>query len=140
MTHIDLTNERVSIRESVRKRVLLALLITLYHLHFNKNNNDYFIKKLCGVHLKIGVLREPKKKSPMGVPIRYCILNGKDFIIGDGITYLPTLFLILCIFDGVFKGSLLNNDHFLLRILYWRKKKNYILSNMQLYKNSISSE
>jgi len=30
MTHIDLTNERVSIRESVRKRVLLALLIWNY--------------------------------------------------------------------------------------------------------------
>jgi len=29
MTHIDLTNERVSIRESVRKRVLLALLLWL---------------------------------------------------------------------------------------------------------------
>jgi len=27
MTHIDLTNERASIKESVRKKVLLALLI-----------------------------------------------------------------------------------------------------------------
>jgi len=26
-------------------------------------DNDYFIKKLCGVHLRIGVLKDPKKIS-----------------------------------------------------------------------------
>jgi len=51
----------------------------------NSSNNDYFIEKGCGVHLRLGVLSETlgRKRSPiffstLGVLVGYRILNGKD--------------------------------------------------------------
>ena len=38
----------------------------------------------------LGVKRSPKKKFPMGVPIRYQVLNGEDLTIGDGLIYFFT--------------------------------------------------
>ena len=58
----------------------------------NKNNwnNDYFIEKWCGVHLRLVVLSETLslKRPPifsLKVPIRYRVLNGKDSINVDAL-------------------------------------------------------
>jgi hypothetical protein len=49
------------------------------------SNNDYFIEKWCGTHLRLGVLsktfglkRPPIFFPTLEVPIRYRVLNGKD--------------------------------------------------------------
>jgi hypothetical protein len=61
----------------------------------SNSNNDYFIEKLCQVHLRLEVLSETlglKRPSnfflsTMGVPIRYQILNGKDSTNVDALTH-----------------------------------------------------
>jgi len=59
----------------------------------NNSNNDYFIEKWFGVHLRFGVLSETLslKRPPNFFPtlkvlIRYRVLNGKDLTNMDDLT------------------------------------------------------